>query len=83
MVDFRPISLCNILYKIIAKVITNRLKVILLRIIFKSQSAFLFIRQITDNKKKCNKYVNKKKEDTSKQGYLSIKLDTSNKYDRV
>jgi hypothetical protein len=39
--DFRPISLVGGIYKIIAKVLANRLKIVLDKIISKSQSAFI------------------------------------------
>eukprot|EP00253_Pinus_taeda_P006660 PITA_06660 len=44
--DYRPISLCNVLYKIISKIIANRIKPILSRHIAPQQFSFLEDRQI-------------------------------------
>jgi hypothetical protein len=47
--DFRPISLCNTVYKIITKVLVNRLRPILDNIIGPYQSSFLPGRGTSDN----------------------------------
>lgn len=47
--DFKPISLCNVIYRIIAKTLANRLKLIMNDIISHTQRSFVPNRLITDN----------------------------------
>ncbi|GJR87106.1 RNA-directed DNA polymerase, eukaryota, reverse transcriptase zinc-binding domain protein [Tanacetum coccineum] len=47
--DFRHIACCNVIYKCISKIVTNRIKGVLGKLVNKSQSAFIAGRQITDN----------------------------------
>ena len=47
--DFRPINLCNTIYKIAVKILANRLKPLLLAIMLPEQGAFIHSQNITKN----------------------------------
>ena len=79
--DFRPISLTTLLYKLIAKVLAERLKQVMPRIIAPTQSAFIGERQIMDPALIANEVVEEYRA-KKKKGWI-LKLDMEKAFDRV
>lgn len=81
--DFRPISLSNTIYKLISKILANRLKPLLNRLISPNQSVFLPERQITDNIIIAHELIHSMKTSKKKKGFLALKIGLLKAFDRV
>lgn len=85
MKDFRPISLCNILYKLLSEVLCNCLRYALPFIVDMSQSTFvpgrliIIYNAIVDFEGFHNMFTNK----VGSFNYMGLKLDMRKAYDRI
>ncbi|XP_030939934.1 uncharacterized protein LOC115964836 [Quercus lobata] len=81
---FRPISLCNVIYKTISNVLAIHLKPMLHSIISKTQSVFIANRLISDNFLIAFESLHHMKtNDIGKNGFMAMILDMSKAYDMV
>ena len=82
--DLRPISLCNVTYKVISKYLVNRLRSLLDGIVSPEQSAFVSGRVNTDNALvafECFHFIKQNK--NPEKNFCAYKIDLSKAYDRV
>ncbi|GKV05619.1 hypothetical protein SLEP1_g17606 [Rubroshorea leprosula] len=79
--EYRPISLIGVVYKILAKILANRLKKVLDTVIGDQQMAFLRGRQLMDGVVIANEVVEEAKK-KKKKAFL-FKIDFEKAYDKV
>lgn len=82
--DFRPISLCNVIYKIVSKCMVNRLRPLLTDLISENQSVFIPGWLISDNSIiafECIHHIQQR--NSGGNSFCAYKLDLSKAYDRV
>ena len=81
LLDFRPISLCNTVYKIFVKVLVNKIKHFLEKIISSPQKGFVPRRQILDAAITTHEVIHSMEK--NKRLGMAFKLDISKAYDKV
>jgi len=80
---FRPISICNSPYDIIAKILVCRMRPLLAKIIDAVQSAFVQKHFIHDNILLTHEVMNKFNTMKGEKSWVPLKLDVEKAYDRV
>ena len=82
--DYRPISLANVISRIVSKVLANWLKLILPNVISNSRTAFVPNRLITYNTTIAYEVLHRmRNKRTGRKGHMAVKLDISKAYDCV
>lgn len=81
--QFRPISLCNVLFKTITKTMVKRLKGVMNKLIGPAQSSFIPGRLSTDNIVIVQEAVHSMRRKKGRKGWMLLKLDLEKAYDRI
>lgn len=81
--QFRPISLCNVTYKIAMKSIYKRMRGIMSKLIAPMQCSFLHERHRSDNIMIAQEVIHAMKKKNGSKGFMAIKIDHKKAYDRL
>ncbi|XP_016178572.1 uncharacterized protein LOC107621038 [Arachis ipaensis] len=81
--ELRPISLCNVIYKIVTKVLVNRFRPFLSEIIGPLQGGFIPGRRMTENIIITQEIMHFMRNTKSQKGTMAFKIDLEKAYDRV
>ena len=78
---FRPIALCNVVYKIISKVVPNRIKPLLPSLVSVEQSGYVEGKQILNNIIQAHEVVNSLSR--NRKAGMIMQLDLAKAYDKL
>ena len=81
--QWRPISLCNVFYKTITKILAWRLRPVIKKLIHPCQCSFIPHRNCGDNIILARKVVHTMRTKRSGKGWLAIKVDLEKVYDML
>ena len=81
--NFRPISLCNTIYKVVTKIIVARLRPLLEKLISPLQMAFVPGRKGIDNAIIAQEVIHSLGKKKEKVGYMVLKIDLEKAYDKL
>lgn len=81
--QFRPISLCNVGYKVITKAMANRIKEIMRKLVGQEQSSFVPDRQIVDNIIVYQEVMHSMRKKDGNKKMMALKIDLEKAYDRL
>ena len=81
--NYRPISLCNTVYKVLTKIIVARLRPFLGKLISPLQTAFVPGRKGMDNVIIAQEIIHSLSKKKGNTGYMAIKIDLEKAYDKI
>lgn len=79
----RPISLCNVSYKVIPEVLAQRLKVVMETLVIRTQCSFVSHRHSSDNIIVTKEVIHSMRHKKENKGWMAIKIDLEKAYDRL
>ena len=81
--NYRPISLCNTVYKTITKILVARIRPYLDKLVSPLQSAFVLGRRCVDNAIVVQEIIHTLSMKKGRVGYMAIKVDLEKAYDKT
>lgn len=81
--NYKPISLCNTVYKVLTKIIVAKLRPYLGKLISPLQTAFVPGRKGMDNVIIAQELIHSLSRKKGNTGYMAIKIDLEKAYDKI